>query len=113
MYKVRSDWLREHAKKYTQWSPVVEKLIENNCFIVIPAIKEQKLGRAKLGNLLVIEPGIKGRPAEYRIQDGMVICVNYAGSHSPISVGDWIVYVTELAASIEPDNSWIEGILSQ
>jgi hypothetical protein len=113
MYKVRSDWLQKHAKKYPQWGPVVEKLIENNCFIVVPADREQKMGRANLGNLLVLEPEIKGRPAEYRIQDGMVICVNYPGSHRPVSVDDWIVYVTNLAASIEEGNAWIEEILSR
>jgi len=113
MKKTRTDWLQQHAKAYPQWSAVIEILIEQSCFVVVPAGKGWKDGDVEEQDLLVLEPGVKGPPAAYRIQGDRIVCVNYPGSYEPSTYSEWIVSVMDLVVSIAEGNTWIEGILSQ
>jgi len=113
IHKVRKDWLEEHSRSHPEWSAVVEILIEKNCFVVIPAGKGWQDGDVLEQDLLVLEPGVKGPPAAYRINGEVVECVNYPGSFEPMSFASWILMVMDLADSIVEKNDWIEEILSQ
>ncbi len=112
MLSTRNDWLLKHAEEFPQWKAIVEALIARNYFVVIPAKYGWKDGGVEDQDLMVLEPGVKGPPAAYRLDGDKVECVNYSGSFEPKSVTEWLKMVEGVVAS-NMESDWIEEILSQ
>ena len=109
----RVDWLTVHAEEYPQWTEVIYELIASNAFVVIPAQYGWKECDAVDDDLMVLEPGVKGPPATFRIQGDVIRCVNYPGSYMPMSKKEWVEYAKRIATETNPEDEWVLSILSR
>lgn len=98
---------RAFVSENPNWRAVVDAILENNLVFVIPASTSTvgSVGDLKMGDVIVLEPGIKGRKPIFRIDAaGNITCVNH-GSTSTRDTADfiaWLLHVSERWSS-EPE----------
>jgi hypothetical protein len=99
--RARVDWLKVFVEHHPGWEEIIQELIESDVFFVIPAKKYHPEYDGDL--LLVVDPVLKSKPPLFKLQNGMVLSVNYPDSLGVMSAAWFLQYVHDIQSEGLPE----------